>query len=38
MKKFIKKTLKKYKSKTSKIIFEKTYLFEYLYEIDSKFN
>ncbi len=38
MEKFIRKTLKKYRSKTSKIIFEKTYLFEYLYEVDSKFN
>ncbi len=34
MKKFIKKTLRKYKSKKSKIIFEKTYLFKYLYKVD----
>ena len=34
MKKFIIKTLKKYKSKKSKIIFEKTYLFKYLYKVD----
>ena len=34
MEKFIKKTLNKYRSKTSKIIFEKTYLFKYLYKVD----
>ena len=36
MEKFIKKTLKKYRSKKSKIIFEKTYLFKYLYIVDKK--
>ena len=36
MEKFIKKTLKKYKSKKSKIIFEKTYLFKYLHLLDKK--
>ncbi len=36
MEKFIKKTLKKYKSKKFKIIFEKTYLFKYLYLVDKK--
>ena len=34
MEKFIRKTLKKYRSKKSKIIFEKTYLFKYLYKVD----
>ena len=34
MEKFIKKTLKKYRSNKFKIIYKKTYLFKYLYKVD----
>ena len=34
MEKFIKKTLKKYRSNKFKIIYKKTYLFKYLHKVN----